>query len=639
MYEDPKSKISQLEKILDSREDLVSKKVKRHVLHDHETSVPQNWDDQEFAPKADQKPGLSLALKILIGSVVFFIIALIVVFYKFIGGGNVISGDNISLTVKAPISVAGGEVLPFEVEIKNNNDVALKSVDLGVIFPASARQVGDTSLPMKRAQEYIGDIAPGASVKKNLSTVLFGLENEKQNIDLDLEYKVAGSNSNFNKTKSVSVLISSTPASIVVTAPKEINTNQPVDFVVDVTSNSPTVIKNLLVKADYPFGFSFSSSNPLPFTKNNLWLIGDLEPGAKRTIKLSGQLSGQEGEERGFTFNLGTAVKLDNLAIDTSFTSAFSSVTIRRPFVSADIFLNEDSSAEYVTGAGEKIEAIIKWQNNLSYPVSDLAMTVKINGNAVDKSAIQAEGGFYRSIDNTIIFNKTTNSDFASLNPGQGGESKFVFGSFSAGSVTGAGLSNPTINLSLAVTGKRVGYAGSLVSDVLFSDTRTVKIIANPQLFAKSLYYVGPFQNTGAIPPKAETETTYTVVWTVTNPLNNLSGASVRAVLPPYVKWLEKISPDREKISYKADTGEIVWSVGNVLSGAGTISPAREVAFQVSFLPSVAQIGSVVDLIGEVTLQARDTFTQVLVSDIFPSLTTNLSSDPYFKVDSDTVVQ
>lgn len=644
MYEDPKSKISQLERILDAREDRVTKRVKRHELHSRDVTVNQDWDKSEYNADPeiegqDVSPKkMSWALKVLLGSVIFFVIAFGVVAYKFMFGGNLVSGNNIDITVKAPISVVGGEIMSFEIEVKNNNSVALVGADLGVIFPLSAKDAQDTSLPAKRVQSFLGDILPGQSIKKNLSVALYGSENEKKDINITLEYRITGSNSLFNKNKIVSVLISSSPVNIIVSGPTEVNTNQTVDFTVEVISNSPSVLKNLLLKVVYPFGFSFSSSNPKTFSKNDLWLIGDLEPGAKRVIKFSGILNGQEGEERGFNFSAGVQSSANKLLIEVPFISSFSAVTIRRPFVSADIFFNESNVAEYTSIAGSKIETLIKWKNNLAYEVSDVSIVVKLSGNAVDKSSILADDGLYKSIDNTIVFNKTTDKTLASLEPGKEGTSKFSFSSFGVGTVTGSGLTNPTIVLDILVSGRQINY-GENPDNALFADSRKIKITANPQLYAKALYYVGPFKNIGPIPPKAEQETTYTITWTVTNPLNNLSGAVVSTILPPYVKWLGVINPEKEKIDYDESTGTIVWNVGNILAGAGTISPAREVSFQISFLPSVDQIGKSPDLIGEATLSARDNFTLTTVSGFFSALNTRLSNDPYFKVDAETVIQ
>jgi hypothetical protein len=651
MYEDPKSKISLLEKVLDSREDRVFKKTKRHELHDRPSDVSQEWDDTEF--KDSEEPSVSdnqmltssgktrensLSMKILVGSIIFFVIALLVVAINFLGRGNLISGNNIEVTVKAPVSVAGGEVLPFEIEIKNNNNITLTGADLGVTFPAGTREALDNSKLANRVQTYIGDILPGQSIKKNMSVILFGSENEKKDINIVLEYKVTGSNSLFTKNKKVPVLISSAPVNVVVTGPSEINTNQKVDFNIEITSNSPSVLKDLLLKVEYPFGFSFISSDPKTFSKNNLWLIGDLEPGAKRTIKLSGSISGQEGEERGFNFSLGSQSKNDDLLIDVPFASSFSSVTIRRPFVSADMYFNGVDTAEYVSRAGAEIETIIKWKNNLSYEVTDVVFVVTINGNSVDKSSVQVDDGLYRSIENTIIFNKTTDKQLASLEPGEEGESKFSFKSFGINSVTGSGLINPTIIVDVSVGGKKIAYDG-VTENVFFSDSRKVKITSNPQLFAKALYYVGPFQNTGPVPPKAEKETTYTITWTVTNPLNALSGARVSAVLPPYIKWLSAVSPQKEKVDYDPNTGSVIWSIGNIPAGAGIVSSAKEVSFQVSFMPSVDQIGTIPNLVRDAVLDARDNFTMTNVSASFPVLNTRLSNDPYFKVDAEKVVQ
>jgi hypothetical protein len=496
----------------------------------------------------------------------------------------------------------------------------------------------DLTTAVKRNQLFLGDILPGKTAKKNLKVVLFGAENEKKNLSMTLEYKVAGSNSLFNKVKVVPILITSAPVSLVVSGPTEINANQAVSFTVEVTSNSTSVIKNLLLKATYPFGFSFSNSSPNAFAKSNTWLIGDLAPGEKRTIKISGMVSGQEGEERGFNFSLGSQSAADTSLIDTAFTSSFSSVTIRRPFVSADVSLNGDQSAEYVTGAGDKIEAIVNWKNNLPYQVSDISIAIKMAGNALDKSAVQVDGGFYRSFDNTIIFDKTTDRTLATLEPGQSGESKFTLRSFSAASVTGSGLSNPVISMAITVGGKTIN-SNTSAQNILFADSRKIKVTSNPQISAKALYYVGPFSNKGPIPPKAEAETTYTITWTVTNPLNNLTGTRVTAVLPPYTKWLDTISPSSEKISYDSGTGQITWAVGNVSAGAGTVSSAREASFQVSVVPSVSQIGETPDIVGEAILIARDVFTGATVTDAFQAVSTELTSDPYFRIDSSAVVK
>ncbi len=651
MYEDPKSKINRLQKILDTKNDAFTKEAVRHELHKSLSEPKSTWEDNSPIPPKESTNLLtsnsknissssssSTSFKILIGSILFFTVALLLVFIRFMDGGNFISGDNILINIKAPISIAGGSVLPFEIEIKNNNNVSLLNADLRIDFPDGTKKSDDLGLTIKREQIFIGDIVSGQTIKKNLSIALLGEENQQKDIELILEYKVAGSNSLFKKNKTFSVLLSSSPVNIIISGPGEVNTNQTVDFTVDIISNSNTLIKNLLLQVDYPFGFIYKSANPKTVTDNNLWLIGDLEPGAKRSIQISGILSGQEGEERGFNFRVGSANDLENLILNIPFVSNFSSIVIRRPFVSADISFNKVETKEYISRAGEKIETLIKWRNNLPYEVSDVSIAIKITGNSLNKASISTDSGFYRSIENTIIFDKSTNRNLASLEAGKSGESKFSFASFDTSSVTGAGLSNPTITLDIFVKGKRVGYSGNQ-EDILFSDSRQVRLTDNPRLFAKALYYIGPFQNKGPIPPKAEQETTFTITWTATNPLNNLSSVRAVATLPTYITWLNSVSPNGEKITYDDNTRQVIWSIGNMTAGAGIYSAPKEVSFQISALPSVSQIGNTLELISNVSLSGTDNFTSTGVSAGFQSLDTRLTSDPYFNMSQSTVIK
>ena len=83
----------------------------------------------------------------------------------------------------------------------------------------------------------------------------------------------------------------------------------------------------------------------------------------------------------------------------------------------------------------------------------------------------------------------------------------------------------------------------------------------------------------------------------------------------------------------------MTWNVGNILAGAGAISSARETSFQISFLPSVSQIGTSPSLVEEVAFTAKDNFTLTNVSSVFPAINTRLGNDPYFKVGAETVIQ
>ncbi|MEI6528494.1 MAG: hypothetical protein WCO10_02360 [bacterium] len=635
MADESKSKLSQLEKALYAKDNRIPVEVKRHNLSDKIFDIKTDWqhDESVFAePDYNEKTvkAPKIIWKILWGAVIFCLIAVGVAAYKFLGGTNMVSGNNIEVAVKAPVSIAAGQQVSFEIKITNNNKVNLLAPDLQITYPNGAQKSDGTGAGLKRTAESIGDMSPGQTVVKTSNFILFGEQNEVKNIDITIEYRVPGSNAIFDKTKTIPISISSAPVTININAPTDINTNQTATFGVELVSNSQSIINNLALKVDYPFGFVYKNSSQKPVLQNNVWLIGDMAPGSRRTITFSGVLQGQEGEERGFNFTVGTSGGKDqNYQITTLLVSGHTPVTIRRPFVSADLAIGGISSGDVVAYSGVPVESVVNWQNNLAYPVNDVSILVKMSGNDLDKNSIKVDGGFYRSIDNTIIFDKNYTEGLKTLASGAAGAGKFSFNSFSPQSVTGAALSNPTIHLDITVSGVRTD-TGSNLPEILYSDSRNVLVSSFASLSAKALYYVGPFTNTGPIPPAAEKETTYTVTWTVTNSINNISGAKVVATLPAYVKWLGKVSPSGEKVSFDSATNQIVWTVGNMVAGTGINTPAREVSFQVSLTPSLSQVGESPVIVNAATLTAKDSFTGVQVGDSSGSLNTALDSDPYF---------
>ena len=168
---------------------------------------------------------------------------------------------------------------------------------------------------------------------------------------------------------------------------------------------------------------------------------------------------------------------------------------------------------------------------------------------------------------------------------------------------------------------------------------RPLLIISDVGFAAKALYYSGPFTNKGFIPPKAEKETSYTIVWTLSNTSNNISKGQVRSALPPWVSFVGPIFPATEDLTYNSSTKEIVWNTGNIPRGSGITGATREVAFQVVLTSSLSQIGTRPVLINDAVLTGYDDFANVDVRVNKTSLNTGLTNDPTFPIYGDRVVE
>src|SRR3989338_4481560 len=118
---------------------------------------------------------------------------------------------------------------------------------------------------------------------------------------------------------------------------KEIISGQESVFNVKLSSNSNDVIKNLLLKASFPFGFILISTDVKPVGNTAIWRIGDIPPKGEKTITFKGKLEGQNDETRVFNFALGSESVRKSNTIGTEYVSATQEITIKKPFITATI--------------------------------------------------------------------------------------------------------------------------------------------------------------------------------------------------------------------------------------------------------------------------------------------------------------
>ena len=193
---------------------------------------------------------------------------------------------------------------------------------------------------------------------------------------------------------------------------------------------------------------------------------------------------------------------------------------------------------------------------------------------------------------------------------------------------------NTDKNFSVSIKAKIIGTGtyGQLENQSISSEAEK-KIIVGSKLQAagKTFYYSGPFKNSGLVPPKVGKDTTYTLVWSLAGNSNDLSGVGVSAFLPPYVKFLNTISPAGEDIKFDDKNSSIVWNVGNLPAGTGIITPAREAAIKVSFSPNVTQVKTSPLLASPAVVTAKDEFSNSDLNLEIPALTSALDGDPQFK--------
>lgn len=604
-------------------------------------NIPVSWKQEEQVPQQSApllapqtKKRMSFTTKFFLASVAFFTIATSIAAYVFFNGGNLISPQNIDLQIVAPSLVDGGKASTFEIIARNRNQSELVLVDMIIDYPDGTRSVKDATVPLTHERQSIGTIKVGEQIKRTASGIFYGQEGSKQSLKVTLEYSVTGSNAVFQKQAQADFTVGSSPVSLSVDVPSEAIAGDNFPIKVTVRSNAATPINNVVVQGQYPFGFSITSADPKADAGNTFWRLGTLTPGEVETITLRGSIQGQDGDDRVFRFAVGSNSDQTDTTIKVPFLTVPQSLTVHKPFVSGTITLEGQTGKTVSIAPGKTLQGTVHWENNLSDALSDVELTLTLSGPALDKNSVSGFNGFYQSSNSSIIWTKVQDPSLANVAPGSDGDFQFTFSSLPAGAGNVL-ITNPTINLNLEVRGTRQGNNGSVPETISSAASLSAQLSSAASLSAQTLHYTGAFTNIGPMPPRAETATTYTVVWTVKNASNALANTVVSAILPPYVQFVSAVPG--EGVTYDAASRTVKWPVGELKAGVGYTLSSRQAAFQVTLVPSTSQVGQIPQLTGIATLTGQDRFAQVQVTTQAQAATTKVSGEGSFQSGMETV--
>ena len=591
-------------------------------LHTEDTRKLQHAWEHAPEPTNPHHP-MRFATKFFLISLVFFLVASGVATYLFLSGSRSVSTDNISIAIQGPTTIAGGDTVPLSLTITNKNPVAITNAVVTVDFPPGTRSADNVMTPYPRYSENLGTIPPGVSVYASVKAVIFGSGGDQVSLPVSVSYGTQSSNATFIKPASYALAISTAPISVSVSTLTETVSGKPLTFDVTVRSNATTPVDNVLLQAQFPFGFTVSSSNLTAV--GNSFPLGTLNPGDTKDIKITGVLTGQQGDTRVFHFTVGTGDASTNQALGIAYMTQDATVNIAAPFLATTLTLNGSDASNNTVASGAPVQAQLSWTNTLTTAIQNADIEVALSGPAFDPASVRVDRGFYNSSTNTIVFNTQTDPSLSSLAPGAKGVGSFSF------STLGGAARNSTITLTTSVAGTRIGQS-SVPESVTSTVTNTLKVVTALALDSYGLHTSGPFTNKGPFPPTANTETTYTVIWNAKNSANAIGGASVSATLPPYVRFTGVVLPTDGSITYDSASRTVTWNAGDIAGGA-----SLQAAFQIGFTPSVSQRGLSPILVNTPTITGVDRFAQVPVTGQGAAVTTQVNRDPSYSPNTSDV--
>ncbi len=615
MSESSESKIESLRKRLYSRKSPDAEHQEGDLSAPEDTDVPQKWQhdgdiNNVEKENLNQKNGSDSFLnKLLIFAGIFFVLAFGFALFTVGLNDDAVSPSKIDISVSGPIAVSAGETTTLEIRARNDNAVPLQEAEMVIEYPPGTGHPENTGSELRRERKQLGTIESGEAKQMVTRASLFGEQGETREVNIQLEYRVDDSNAIFSAERTHSVEISELPVSMSVSGPDETTVGQPVSFNIDVQSNAAKELEDVIVVANYPFGFEVQTVSPEASFRQRVWSLGNLPPGESKTIEITGQLAGGGGvDERAFRFETGTASAEDETSVGTLFANYTKTLSVTQPFIGLSLALSGDSEGgnNGITAGDSQVRGELQWESNMDSRARGVEVNLELSGEAVNYDSVTVNRGLYRNSNRTLSWNPRTNEALDIIEPDDEGTLSFSFDTKSASGMTG--VTNPTITLNAQVEGSSPEDS-SLPDSITDEISRQIKLSSKTNVVIDTLHEDGPFNNTGPTPPQAGETTTYTLHFSIPNTTNRLTDARLQATLPAFVERNGSPSPASSDISYNETSGQLTWNIGEIPAGAGYTTAPIELFLPVSVTPAQNHIEETPGILRNITLRAVDSFT------------------------------
>jgi uncharacterized repeat protein (TIGR01451 family) len=525
---------------------------------------------------------------------------------------NSYSKDILKLEILGPSSVDFAEDFNYTVRYKNNGDTRLEEAKLVFEYPDnSILEDGKES----RQEITLDDIYPGEEKTITFPAKLIGQEGEILTAKASLSYKPKNLNAKYESSTSFTTQMGSVPITFEFDLSSKAEPGKNMSFKLNYFSNVDYPLLDMRVEMEYPSGFEFVSSNPKSL-ENIEWELPVLNKTEGGRIEIAGKMQGEVGEQKMFKAKIG--MWRDGQFI--VFKQIAKGVEITEPGLSITQRIN--GSSDYSVSPGEQLHYEIYFKNVSNDILSNLSVVDTLSSSIFDLQSINAPDGDYTLGDNSIVWDWRSVGDLQYLSPDEEGKVEFwikLKSDFDVPSVQG--------NLTLQNT----------VYIAPAKETFTTKVNSKLELAQKAYFQDEIFGNSGSVPPRAGSPTTYTINWQVKNYYNSVANVKVKTILPPYVQLTGRIFPENSGLTFDSQSREIVWDVGDLSVGQGVLNSAPNVSFQITLTPTSSQIGTAPDLIGQVTISGEDNWTNDSIESISTPVNTSSLSDDNFTPSNGTV--
>ncbi|HOC53769.1 MAG TPA: hypothetical protein PK476_01730 [Candidatus Pacearchaeota archaeon] len=496
------------------------------------------------------------------------------------------SKEILKVEIIGPEKASVGEEIEYIVKFKNNGAVRLENPELTFEFPEGAIIDQGTRIQRKTADEIQGDIYPGQERTIKFTTRYLGKENDAKTVKATISFQPKDLKSRNEVTTSFTTILNEVPINFTLDIPAETASGKAFSFRINYSSNVNYPLEDISFIIQYPDGFEFLYSQPKAL-ENTQWDIPILNEAGSGKIEVSGILTGNSQEQKIFRARMGIWKDGNFILLKES----IKGIQIASPSLYITQKLN--NSEDYIASTGDHLHYEVFFRNLSETPSTNMILIIRLEGSSLDFNSIVAPEGKFEAGDNSIIWEPKNVPDLQYLDPGQEGKIEFWIDVKKDWKMKNLADKNPTIKNKVMINTSRGEFVTKLGTT----------LEAKQNIYFEDKY----FDNSGPYPLEANQKTYVTVEWTANSTFNDVGEAVMKTVLPDNVIYEKKTYPEGVDLVFDEDTRELVWNIGTVEAGSGTLKQSKTCAFQLSVTPQTIEQDII--LLGSAQISGIDQWT------------------------------
>lgn len=572
---------------------------------------------QEESPDARiSAPPSRRKTKILFGLLILFAFLATVSWagFFFFGTGQKFSEEKIELKINGPEQSFAGQTITYRLSFNNRQKIPLANASLELRYPDNFKFISAKPAPTDKENRHwdLGSLNQNQSGLIEINGQIFGSANSDLTLRTFLNYKPANFNAEFQKIIHFATHLNPPPLDFTLTGPDELVAGEDAFYQINLLNVGDEPISNLEISLQTPSNFKINSLQPAPAKEQKIWRVASLEPNASSTIKIKGFFTAEILSSGSQTLSAKLNLREDDNLYQQN--SLEKTTAVSQSALSLTVLANRLAEKQTVN-FGDKIPFLLSFENIGQKSLKNVTLRIVLDApfdgekSLFDWAALedkkdgsvkgeQISPAIRRGI---ISWTKAHIPALSEIKPKEQGTVEFLLPI----------KAKNELNLAKLTEYKIAAYGEALIGSTALEQlanlqSQTLTLVLNTDL---NLSPQATFKEKKNLPTqigqKYESETTYTLTWTLSNSWHEVTDVKLTTILPENADWKNVTAVSAGEISFNANTKEVVWQINRI----PTSYPITTISFDVGVKASDSDKGKKGSIIDKTRVEAKDKVT------------------------------